>query len=116
MPHREHNPREKIWRTVSRIPRGKVATYGTVARLSGLPGQARQVGYALHALPPGMEIPWQRVVNAEGRISLRGDTGRAQRMHLEEEGIVFKRGRIDLNRFGWSGRKARASGPTRKTR
>jgi methylated-DNA-protein-cysteine methyltransferase-like protein len=114
LPHREHNPRERIWRTVSRIPRGKVATYGTVARLSGLPSQARLVGYALHALPPGMEIPWQRVVNAEGRISLRGDTGHAQRLRLEEEGIVFTRGRIDLNLFGWTSGKTRPPGPRRK--
>jgi len=80
-----------------------VATYGTVARLSGFPGQARLVGYALHALPPGLEIPWQRVVNAGGRISLRGEAARAQRLRLEEEGIVFTRERIDLSRFGWTG-------------
>jgi methylated-DNA-protein-cysteine methyltransferase-like protein len=89
-----------------------VATYGTVARLSGLPGQARLVGYTLHALPPGMAIPWQRVVNAEGRISLKGKTGQSQRLRLEEEGIAFVKGRIDLNRFGWTGRGARP--PARK--
>ncbi|MCK5572679.1 MAG: MGMT family protein [Bacteroidetes bacterium] len=94
--------RQRIWKTVCRIPRGRVATYGTVARLSGMDGQARLVGYTLHALPAGMEIPWQRVVNSQGRISLKGDAGRTQRLMLENEGVVFLRDRIDLRRFGWN--------------
>ena len=57
---------------IAEIPRGAVATYGQIARLAGRPGRARQVGYALHALPPGSPIPWQRVVNAQGKISPRG--------------------------------------------
>jgi methylated-DNA-protein-cysteine methyltransferase-like protein len=110
---RRHSPREKIWDTVSRIPRGRVTTYGTVARLSGLPGQARLVGYTLHALPPGLGIPWQRVVNAAGRVSLKGRAGRSQRLLLEKEGIIFTKGRIDLNRFGWS---ANTTGPRGRRR
>ena len=62
---------EKIYRWVRRIPRGRVATYGDIAERAGLEGHARQVGYALHALPAGQDIPWHRVVNAKGEISPR---------------------------------------------
>ena len=61
----------RIYAIVSRIPPGKVATYGQIAILAGMPGHARQVGYALHSLPHGSEAPWQRVINRKGRISLR---------------------------------------------
>lgn len=94
-----------IYSVVSRIPAGKVATYGQVARLAGLPGHARQVGYALSALPDGSPIPWHRVVNAQGRISLRSDGGPGdsiQRILLEEEGVGFHRqGRIPLQYYLW---------------
>ena len=92
---------------IRRIPRGRVATYGQIARLAGLPGHARQVGYALHALPASTALPWQRVVNASGGISLRSANGAAisQRILLEREGVVFDaRGRIALARFGWRAR------------
>ena len=62
---------QQIYQTVQQIPYGKVATYGQIARLAGFPGYARQVGYALHATPAGIEIPWHRVINAKGEISLR---------------------------------------------
>ena len=69
----------RIYAVVSRIPRGRVATYGQIARLAGIPGQARLVGYALHALPADKSLPWQRVVNALGaispRITARGNDG-----------------------------------------
>ncbi|MGA9120859.1 MAG: MGMT family protein [Bacteroidota bacterium] len=94
----------RIWRTVVRIPRGKVASYGTVARLSGFPSQPRLAGYALHHLPPGTDIPWQRVINARGVISLPGGRGEEQRRLLEKEGIVFHRGRVDMTKYGWKGR------------
>ena len=64
---------QRIYAVVSRIPRGRVATYGQVAALARLPRQARFVGYALHALPADSDVPWHRVVNAAGRISLRAD-------------------------------------------
>jgi methylated-DNA-protein-cysteine methyltransferase-like protein len=92
---------------VRRIPRGRVASYGQVARLAGLPGRARQVGYAMHALPSGTRVPWHRVVNAQGRISLRRRPGAelTQRMLLEREGVRFgPGGRIVLARFGFRGR------------
>ncbi len=94
----------RIYAVVAAIPEGKVATYGQVALLAGLPGRARQVGYALHALADP-SLPWHRVVNAKGEISLRsggGEGDRVQRLRLEAEGVVFDRyGRIDLERFRW---------------
>ncbi len=92
-----------IWRTVARIPRGKVASYGDVARASNLPGRARLVGYALRGLPPGMEIPWHRVINSQGRISFppRSSPYNRQREMLVSEGIVFKNGKVDMKQFGW---------------
>ncbi len=97
----------RIWTVVRTIPRGRVATYGQVAALAGFPGAARQVGYALAALPAGTSVPWQRVVNARGEISARRDFDGAprQRLLLLEEGVVFgPGGRIDLARFGWEPR------------
>jgi methylated-DNA-protein-cysteine methyltransferase related protein len=94
----------RVWAVVRRIPRGRVATYGQVAALAGLGGQARQVGYALHALPGEGFAPWHRVVNARGAISLPpgGGADVTQRLRLEREGVRFDaRGRIDFERFGW---------------
>lgn len=91
---------------VRRIPRGRVATYGQVAELAGLPGHARQVGYALHALRGESALPWHRVVNAAGAISLRSVPGfeLEQRIRLEREGVMFNaRGRVPLARFRWAG-------------
>jgi methylated-DNA-protein-cysteine methyltransferase-like protein len=99
-----------IWDTVKQVPRGKVATYGEVARLSGLMNQARRVGYALHSLPPRSGVPWHRIVNAKGEISLPAISGGYQRQKklLLKEGIAFRKGRIDLARFGW----VRSMGPS----
>ena len=95
----------RIYRVVARIPRGRVATYGQIARLAGLPRQARLVGYAMHAVPAGARVPWQRVVNAQGAISLPGASGARQRRLLEAEGVRFDaRGRIDLDRHLWQPR------------
>jgi methylated-DNA-protein-cysteine methyltransferase-like protein len=96
---------ELIWRTVRKIPRGRVATYGQIAELAGLEGHARQVGYALHNLPERNNVPWHRVVNAKGEISPRsaGDSHELQRMLLIGEGVAIdSRGRIDLKKFRWS--------------
>ena len=87
---------------VRRIPRGRVATYGQVAELAGLEGHARQVGYALHALPPVSGVPWHRVINARGEISARSgsDWGELQRLLLEAEGVRFDAsGRVELKKF-----------------
>ena len=93
-----------IHRIVSEIPRGRVATYGQIAKLAGIHGQARRVGYALSALPNGSPVPWQRVVNAKGEISLRAQSGaeNLQRELLRAEGVRFDRnGRILMERFQW---------------
>lgn len=90
-----------IREAVAAIPRGRVASYGQVAEMAGLPGRARMVGRVLSLLPPDSAVPWQRVVNARGEISLPDDRGRRQREHLEAEGVAFTAsGRIDLRRFG----------------
>lgn len=96
--------RERIYGVVSRIPRGRVATYGQAARLAGLPGQARQVGYALAALPADSDVPWHRVINARGEISARAIPlfEDIQRDLLQQEGVVFgDDGRIALARQRW---------------
>ena len=94
----------RIYAVVRRIPRGRVSTYGQVAELAGLPGHARQVGYALHALPSGTTLPWHRVINARGEVSCRRVPGPelSQRILLEREGIRFDaRSRVDLRACGW---------------
>jgi len=97
--------RPAIYSVIARIPRGRVATYGQIAALAGIPNHARQVGYALAALPDDCPIPWQRVVNAQGRVSPRsGGSPMAgiQRKLLEREGVRFgKNGRIPLLKFQW---------------
>lgn len=99
------NPYEEIYAVIRRVPRGKVVTYGQVAALAGLPKRARLVGTALREAPEDVDLPWQRVINAGGRVSSRGDLGVRegyQRHLLEEEGVVFNaHGRTDLERFGW---------------
>jgi methylated-DNA-protein-cysteine methyltransferase-like protein len=100
---------QRIYRIVRRIPAGRVATYGQVATLAGLAGHARQVGYALHALPEETAVPWHRVVNAAGRISRRSLPGGelVQRLLLEREGVSLDaRGRVPLRRIGWTPRSA----------
>ncbi|MGD9140708.1 MAG: MGMT family protein [bacterium] len=105
---------ERVYEVVRRIPRGRVATYGQVARLAGLGRNARQVGYALHALPEFSNVPWHRVINARGEISLPRVTGGGvtQRLRLEREGIEFDgKGRVDLKVYKWSpGRRSTRRG------
>jgi methylated-DNA-protein-cysteine methyltransferase related protein len=97
---------ESIYAQVKRIPEGKVATYGQIAELLGLYGQARLVGYALfRAAAPDSDVPWQRVINAKGTISqspLRQGNDTLQRILLEQEGIIFDvQEHIDLQRYQW---------------
>ena len=106
----------RVWDAVRRIPRGRVTTYGSVAALCRLQGQQRLVGYALHNLPAGADIPWHRVINAKGMISLGGEPGRTQQQMLESEGVVFLRKKIDLERFGWKLSGMNAGGRTGKNR
>jgi len=98
------NSYEHIYSIVRQIPRGKVATYGQIARLAGLKGHARQVGYALHALSDGHDVPWHRVINAKAEISKRANPvfESIQRELLEREGITFNQsGRISLAQCQW---------------
>ena len=94
---------QMIWQTVAAIPRGRVATYGQVAAMAGLPGAARQVGTALKKLPPGSTVPWHRVVNAQGKISLpTGSRGfKEQQARLQQEGVVIAAGKLDLRATQW---------------
>jgi methylated-DNA-protein-cysteine methyltransferase-like protein len=106
---REMSSYQRIYAVVRKVPRGRVATYGQVAALAGLPGHARQAGYALHALPSASAVPWHRVINAMGAISVRGPGGDGlrQRLLLEAEGIEFDaRGRVSLSRYQWRPRGA----------
>lgn len=94
---------DRIYDVVLRIPRGRVATYGQVAALAGLPRHARQVGYALHALPESTKVPWHRVINAKGEVSARSTPGwdRLQLALLRRERVLGANGRVDLDRFRW---------------
>jgi methylated-DNA-protein-cysteine methyltransferase-like protein len=96
---------EQIYEAVRRIPPGKVATYGQIAKIVGR-CTARMVGYAMAALPPGTPVPWQRVINHRGEISgrSRGDGALRQRRLLQKEGIRFdSRGRVNLRKARWPG-------------
>ncbi|HKP13950.1 MAG TPA: MGMT family protein [Blastocatellia bacterium] len=106
---------EKIYRIVLKIPRGRVMTYGQIARLMDDRYSPRLVGWAMHATPrDGRDIPWHRVINSKGGIS----TGRViiaepqlQRYLLEAEGVVFDaRGHCDLSAYQWSPPKRKAKG------
>jgi methylated-DNA-protein-cysteine methyltransferase-like protein len=97
---------EQVYHVVRQVPAGKVVTYGQVAALLGQPRAARAVGYALRSLPPSADVPWHRVINQQGQISLRYpvDSPLLQRLLLEEEGVVFDpAGRVDLGIYRWSG-------------
>jgi len=94
---------ERVYAAVRAIPRGRVATYGQVARLIGVPRGARAVGWALRALDARRErvVPWHRVVGSGGRISPRAGQGPVlQRRRLQAEGVAFRAGRVDLHRHG----------------
>jgi methylated-DNA-protein-cysteine methyltransferase-like protein len=103
----KHPTLVKVWKTAKAIPRGCVTTYGQLATAAGFPRAARLAGFALKNTPPGMKLPWHRVLNAQGRISLppRSTASREQRRRLEAEGVVFLGGRVDLRRFGWRTRR-----------
>jgi methylated-DNA-protein-cysteine methyltransferase-like protein len=100
--------RAAVYALVEQIPEGRVMSYGDLAAAAGSPRAARQVGYALAALPPDRlpDVPWHRVINARGRISGRGDSGRAevQEHLLAAESVTFDAsGRCDFERLRWFG-------------
>jgi methylated-DNA-protein-cysteine methyltransferase-like protein len=96
--------RASVYALVARIPAGRVMGYGHVAAAIGVPGAARQVGYALAALPPERDdVPWQRVVRSSGHLAFAGDPvrGSRQRALLQGEGVPFLGDRVDMARAGW---------------
>jgi methylated-DNA-protein-cysteine methyltransferase-like protein len=102
----EERPRsfyDYVYRLVEQVPRGRVVTFGQVARMAGAPRGARAVGYAMNNLSWESNVPWWRVLNASGGISFREGPGpEMQRALLEEEGVAFDLyGKADLERFGW---------------
>ncbi|WP_026471902.1 MGMT family protein [Alkanindiges illinoisensis] len=102
---RQPTIQQDIFQVVALIPYGKVATYGQVAALAGYPRHARLVGYALNRiLAPDSDLPWHRVINAQGRLSLHKldiHAEELQRFKLEQEGVVFAEGRVNLKTFQW---------------
>jgi methylated-DNA-protein-cysteine methyltransferase related protein len=99
--------RARILATIRKIPRGKVSTYGAIARAAGYPGAARQV---VGALRGSFDLPWQRVLGAGGEIKLRGDSAVEQRLRLESEGVAFRGRRVDMKKheFKFGGVKTKA--------
>jgi methylated-DNA-protein-cysteine methyltransferase related protein len=99
------NAYEQIYATVKRIPYGKVATYGQIADLTGMPRKARLVGYALFRVAPEADVPWHRVINFKGEVSespFRQGNDHLQRALLEDEGIVFNEaGKVNLTHYRW---------------
>ena len=89
---------EEIKKTIARVPYGKVATYGQIAKIAGFPGAARQVVWALRA---SSGLPWHRIVGAKGKISLTGEAGFEQRIRLEMEGVRFHGARVDMAEYEW---------------
>ena len=98
--------RERIYATVKRIPRGRVSNYGVIAEVAGLPRRARLVGTVLRTAPESLRLPWHRVVDAQGRVvfPLGTPAFSKQCQRLETEGVVCRRGHVDMKRFGWPDR------------
>jgi methylated-DNA-protein-cysteine methyltransferase related protein len=95
---------ERVHRVVQAIPAGQVATYGQIARILGMPRGARTVGWALRAIPAGSDLPWHRVVNSRGQVSLDAEGASVQRALLEQEGVLFdEAGCVNLALYGWPG-------------
>jgi methylated-DNA-protein-cysteine methyltransferase-like protein len=99
------NWHQNVWKVVSEIPSGHVLTYGEVARLAGMPRAARRVSQALRRAPRGIKLPWHRVINSQGKISFPEDSSAWQKQKdlLEDEGVVFLNGKVDLEHFGYRG-------------
>lgn len=94
---------EKIWQTVSQVPRGKVSSYGFIADLAGLPGRARLVGSMMQYAPKEMQLPWYRILKSNGQLAFSSGSRMADRQKgfLQEEGVVVLNNRVNLKQFGW---------------
>jgi methylated-DNA-protein-cysteine methyltransferase related protein len=104
---------EPVYRLVKKIPRGRVTTYGELARALRLRGGARAAGYAMAACPSGRGIPWHRVVGAGGRLIIREPYASLQRRLLETESVAIEGRRIDMHRYSWPLAKKRRPGRKR---
>jgi methylated-DNA-protein-cysteine methyltransferase related protein len=94
----------QIWQTILKVPKGKVASYGQIADLAGLPGRARLVGKVLGYAPNSLKVPWYRILRSNGQLaftkgSLEAET---QKGLLQDEGVVVLNNRVKLNKFGWN--------------
>jgi len=100
--------RKQIEAAIRRIPKGKVSTYGAIARAAGFPGAARRVAATLHS---SVSLPWQRVVGAGGEIKLRGESAFEQRFRLEAEGVTFRGRKVNMRehefKFGKKGKQGK---------
>ncbi|QSX35454.1 MGMT family protein [Shewanella avicenniae] len=94
---------QRIWWVVAMIPSGRVASYGMVADIAGLPGRARYVSRALQQAPATLTLPWHRVINAQGKLSFAKDSDayREQSQRLRSEGILLNQGKICWSDYGW---------------
>lgn len=93
-----------VFTIIGSIPKGKVATYGQIAAMAGMPNYARKVGFTLKSLPSNTKLPWYRVINSQGKISFPTDSDKylEQKKRLENEGVAFLKNRIKLEDFQWS--------------
>ena len=93
----------RIYETIRDIPSGRVASYGQIAEIAGIPRGARQVGWALRQLPRGHDVPWHRVITASGRIAFEAGSAHfeKQRRLLKKENIAVVSGRVDMRRYRW---------------
>lgn len=93
------NTQERVWQIVHQIPEGKVASYGQIAKLAGIPSHSRLIGRILSGLPPNTGLPWHRVVNSQGKIT--NPAKDRQQSRLAQEGVTLINGRVSLKVYGW---------------
>ncbi|TQV74731.1 cysteine methyltransferase [Aliikangiella marina] len=94
---------ERIYRTVALIPRGKVASYGQIADLAGLPGRARLVGKSLREAPSSLNLPWHRVLRSSGHLAfdVNSENAQRQKLRLMDENVVVLSNKVDLSKYAW---------------
>lgn len=107
---------EPVYQLVKKIPRGRVITYGELAKKLRLPGGARVAGYAMAACPSGRGIPWHRVVGAGGRLLIREPYASLQRRLLETEGVTIEGRSLNMSQYGWSATKKTSRAPAKSKR
>jgi len=93
----------RIWETILEIPSGKVASYGQIAEIAGIPRGARQTAYALRVAPDDLQLPWFRVITASGKLAFKPGSApfRRQRDLLRDDGVTVLSGKVDMNEFRW---------------